>query len=336
MQQDKHFVIVHCKEDRDVFINKLKYPKTVYHVGGNPQPGEISMSDKQGIEWIFNTWIVENYDNLPEYTIFTQAIPNDHVIEPLLAFDVTLKSGFGSFAYARSLYNQYTTDWFRCHPCGLLLELMGLKLHNLNNISKSIFICYPGVIFFVSRDKIREKPKSFYQKLIDLDNDDLLYDAFLNEPKPNFFYVDNKKYHPELKHLSNHEVLKARTIRDRRSYFGITCEALWAYIFADKTMFNHLDTAQAALGNKLYFNTNFNVYDSKFKFSIFPFSHNTSETVMNFRLLENDWFDWDCPNYLKWREALIHQTVLEGESKGFDGRVLLKYYEKLGYKHISL
>jgi len=61
-------------------------------------------------------------------------------------------------------------------------------------------------------------------------------------------------------------------------------------------MFNHLDTAQAALGNKLYFNTNFNVYDSKFKFSIFPFSHNTSETVMNFRLLENDWFDWDCPN----------------------------------------
>jgi hypothetical protein len=58
--------------------------------------------------------------------------------------------------------------------------------------------------------------------------------------------------------------------------------------------------------------------------------------MMNFRLLENDWFDWDCPNYLKWREALIHQTVLEGESRGFDGRELIKYYENFGYKHISL
>lgn len=333
--QDKHFVIVHCKEDRDVFINKLKYPKTVYHVGGNPEPGEIPMSDKQGIEWIFNTWIVENYDDLPEYTIFTQAIPDDHVHEPLLAFDVTLKSGFGSFAYARSLYNQYTTDWFRCHPCGTLLELMELKLHNLNSASKYIFMCYPGVIFFVSRDKIREKPKSFYQKLIDLDNDDLLYDVFLKEPKPDFFYIDNRKLHPELKKLSNAEVLKARTIRDRRSYFGITCEALWYFIFADQDTFDYLDKAQAALGNKLYFNTNTNNYDPNFTFSIFPFSNSIGQTKHNLMTLENDWFDWDCPNYLKWREKLVEKTIWEGQQRGFDGLEYIKYLEQSGYKHIS-
>jgi hypothetical protein len=40
---------------------------------------------------------------------------------------------------------------------------------------------------------------------------------------------------------------------------------------------------------------------------------------MNFRLLENNWFDWDCPNYLKWREALIEKTIWEGNQRGFKG-----------------
>jgi hypothetical protein len=334
--QDKHFVIVHCKEDRDVFINKLKHPKTVFHVGGNPEPGEIPMSDKQGIEWIYNTWILDNYDNLPEYTIFTQAIPDDHVHEPLIAFEATLKSGFGSFAYARSLYNQYTTDWVRSHPCSTVLEMLGLKLHNVNNCNKPIFMCYPGVIFFLSREKIREKPRSFYENMIAMDNDDLVFETFKNQQKPPFFYTDTRRFHPELKHLSNEELFDARTFRMKNSYFGLTCEALWYYIFADEAMFNHLDTAQAALGNKLYFNTNANKYDPKFIFNIFPFSHSAGQTKINLMLLENDWFDWDCPNYLKWRETLIEKTIWEGEQRGFDGQALLNYYKQIGYKHISL
>lgn len=31
MSQEKHVIILHCKEDRDVFINKIKFPKTVFH-----------------------------------------------------------------------------------------------------------------------------------------------------------------------------------------------------------------------------------------------------------------------------------------------------------------
>lgn len=334
--QDKHFVFVHCKEDRDVLINKIKYPKTVYHVGNDLQPGEIQMSNKQGIEWIYMTWIVDNYDNLPEYTIFSQAVADDHVHEPLLAFESTLTSGFGSFAYARSLYNQYTTDWVRCHPCASLLEKMGLKLHNINNASKTIFMCYPGVIFFVSRDKIREKPKSFYEKLIELDNDDTFYEDFINEQKPSYFYIDNRKYHKELRGLTNQELFNTRTVRDRTSYFGRTCEALWYFIFADKNTFNRLNASQACLGNQLYFNTNRNKYDENFKFSIFPFSENSSETSINYKLLENDWFDWDCPNYIKWRESLVEKTIWEGEQRGFDGRGYLNYLQRMGYKHISL
>ena len=334
--QDKHFVFVHCKEDRDVLINKIKYPKTVYHVGNNLQPGEIQMSSKQGIEWIYMTWIVENYDNLPDYTIFSQAIADDHVHEPLLAFESTLTSGFGSFAFARSLYNQYTTDWVRCHPCASLLEKMGLKLHNVNNACKPIFICYPGVIFYASRDKIREKPKSFYEKLIELDNDDTFYEDFLNEEKPAFFYNDSRKYHPDVRGMNNDELFKARTVRDKTSYFGRTCEALWFYIFADKQLFNHLDTAQACIGNKLYFNINHEKYSLNFKFVPFPFSDDNFRTTLNFKMFENDWFDWNCPNYLKWRESLKEKMLWEAQRMGFDGQGLLNYFEQAGYKHISL
>lgn len=336
IMQDKHFVFVHCKEDRDVLINKIKYPKTVYHVGNDPQPGEIQMSNKQGIEWIYMTWIVDNYDNLPDYTIFSQAIADDHVHEPLLAFESTLTSGFGSFSFARSLYNQYTTDWVRCHPCASLLEKMGLKLTNVNNASKPIFLCYPGVIFYASREKIREKPKSFYEKLIELDNDDTFYEDFLNEKKPGFFYTDSRKYHPDVRGLNNDELFKVRTVRDKTSYFGRTCEALWFYIFASEEMFDRLDTAQACMGNKLYFNLNREKYSLYTKFTPFPFSDDNFYTILNFKMFENDWFDWNCPNYLKWRETLKEKMIWEGQQMGFDGQGLLDYFEQAGYKHISL
>lgn len=336
IMQDKHFVFVHCKEDRDVLINKIKYPKTVYHVGNDPQPGEIHLKNRPGILWIFMTWIVDNYDNLPDYTIFSQAIADDHVHEPLLAFDATLTSDFGSFAFARSLYNQYTTDWVRCHPCASLLEKVGLKLHNVNNTSKPIFICYPGEINFLSKKKILEKPKAFYEKLIELDNDDTFYEDFLNERKPGFFYIDSRKYHPNVRKLSNQELFAERTIRDKTSYFGRTFEALWFYVFADRHTFDRLDTAQACMGNKLYFNFDRKKYSLYTKFTPFPFSDDNFYTILNFKMFENDWFDWNCPNYLKWRETLKEKMIWEGQQMGFDGQGLLDYFEQAGYKHISL
>jgi hypothetical protein len=213
---------------------------------------------------------------------------------------------------------------------------MGLKLHNVNNACKPIFICYPGVIFYASRDKIREKPKSFYEKLIELDNDDTFYEDFLNEEKPSFFYNDNRKYHPDVRGMNNDELFKARTVRDKTSYFGRTCEALWFYIFADKQLFNHLDTAQACIGNKLYFNVNNEKYNFYLKFIPFPFSQDNFHTILNFKMFENDWFDWNCPNYLKWRESLKEKMLWEAQRMGFDGQGLLDYFEQAGYKHISL
>ena len=74
--QDKHFVILHGKEDRNIFINKINYSKTIYHIdgiGGEAEDGDIVVGNHQVTDWIMAKYIVDNYDNLHEYTIFTQA-----------------------------------------------------------------------------------------------------------------------------------------------------------------------------------------------------------------------------------------------------------------------
>ena len=45
-------------------------------------------------------------------------------------------------------------------------------------------------------------------------------------------------------------------------------------------------------------------------------------------MLENDWFDQDCPNYKTWKEALKNNLLNEGNQRGFDGLGLIDYYEK--------
>jgi hypothetical protein len=348
--QDKHFVIFRGKEDRDIFINKIKFSKTIYQIdgiGGEAEEGDIVVGNQQVTDWIIAKYIVDNYDNLHEYTIFTQADLRDHVHEPLLAIESTLTGKFGSFCYARSMYEQYTLTWGRLHSIYLSSKRLGLDFHNANNSRKFIYYCCPGSIFYVHRDRIREHPKSFYENLIKCDNDEDFFNYAIDYNHPTWLWEEIDRLHPGLKNLSKKEKIKKLTkdipksttlnaSKPKDDYFGVSTEPLWSsVIFAGKELFDLMDTAQSAIGNKLYFDTNKSVYDLNFKFWIFPYSSDMSVTTANFKLLENDWFDWDCPNYLKWRKKLVEKTLLEGEMRGFDGQQLLNYYEKIGYKHIS-
>lgn len=334
--QDKHVVVFHMKEDRSTFVDKIEYSKTVYHIGGkNPQPGDISCSDKQSIDWIIAQYIVDNYDNLHEYTIFTQADPSDHVHEMLYAMKSTFTAKYGNFAYARAIHNQYSTNWTRWQPISLAAKMMGLEFFNDLNTIKPIFILHPGSIFYVHRDRIRERPKSFYENMIELDNDDNFFDYHYNYDHPKWLW-DIAKEDPNMKGLSKVEILKSKSYRNERNQFwGLSIEPLWYYVFAGEELFNYLNWAQASFCNKLNFNTNNSDYDPDYLFALKPYSYNMHEIVMNFKMLENDWFDWNCPNYLAWREKLIEKTIWEGEQRGFDGKEYVKFLESVGYKHIS-
>lgn len=348
--QDKHFVILHGKENRDILINKLNHSKTVYHIegiGGEAEPEDIIVGNHQVTDWIMAKYIVDNYDDLHEYTIFTQADPTDHVHEPLLAFESTLTAQYGSFSYARSIYEQYTLTWDRLHSIYLSSKRLGIDFYNANNARKFIYMCYPGVIFYVHRDRIRERPKTFYENIIKCDNDVDFFKYVEDYNHPTWLWQEIDKKYPEYKNLSKEEKIKkitsdipkAMTLNSSKpkdDYFGVSTEPLWSSIFfAGKELFDLMDTGQASIGNNLYFNTDKKEYDANFKFWRFPYSSNISQTIFNFKLLENNWFDWNCPNYLKWREKLVEKTIWEGEQRGFDARELLKHYEHSGYKHIS-
>jgi hypothetical protein len=105
-------------------------------------------------------------------------------------------------------------------------------------------------------------------------------------------------------------------------------------LFSSKEEFKMLEKSQAVMGNKLYFDLRNSQYDPDFKFNLFPY--NDDNTILNLKLLENSWFDFHCPYYIKWRETLKEKTLTCGEMFGFDGQALLDFYERIGYKHISL
>jgi len=336
--QNKHFIIIHNNEDRDIFINKLKYPKTVFHVGNNPEPDDICVDKNTSNQTIFIKWIIENYNNLPDFVIYSQAIPDDHVHEPLLAIESTLTAGYGSFCYARPIYNQFSSSWVRLNPIREIAHKLGLGFINDNNISKYLYCFGPGEIFYVSREKIQEKPISFYENLIYWNTDEKIFQLLEEAEKPDYLFQDIDMYHPYLRGLSREEKFKKLIEKDpnkSNGYSGWCYEALWMIIWADKDLFDLLDASQACLGNQLYFDTTKEKYNPEFKFWKFPYSTNVNQTVLNLKLLENNWFDWNCPNYKKWREKLIEKTIWEGQQRGFDGREFLRFLEQSGYKHIS-
>jgi hypothetical protein len=319
--QEKEIVMVRYKEDREKLINKLKYPVKVYCTGPNPEKSEISIPNIALETYGYIKHIIDNYDNLSEYTIFSQADPDPHVESFELAIDSTFTSGFGSFCYARSFLNQYASNWDRLLPLKPILNYLDINFINDNNCSKNMFCVLPGVAFYVHRDRIRKRPKSFYQKILEICNDDIMVEMLLNYNYPNWFWNDVNVYHPELKSLPRNLKLKQLIKKDTRPGYIIACsfEALWFTLFQSEENLNKINLEQAMHKNIFSSNTKAGQLDSMF-----------------FKLLENDWFDWSCPNYLKWREKLLDKTINEtAKLFNFNPYELLNHYEKTGYKHIS-
>lgn len=319
--QDKQIVMVRYKEDRDRLINKLKYPTIVYCTGPEPHPSEIPIPNIALETYGFVKYLVDYYDNLPEYTIFSQADPDPHVESFELAIDSTFTSGFGSFCYARSVLTQYAQGYVRSLPLKPVMNELGVFFDNDNNCSKNMYCVLPGVAFYVSRDRIRQRPKTFYQKMFSILNDELMMDLTLNYKYPHWYYNDLCLFYPELNKMSRKSKLEyLAENRDGRPGCITACvfEALWYTLFISLEQLEILNKTQMKIGNN------------------FGNKSNQGIDKMFFKLLENDAFDYNCPNYLKWREKLIEKTMGEGVKFNFNPHELLAYYKSVGYKHITL
>ena len=77
--QEKQIVFARFKEDKEKLINKVKYPRVVYCGSDEPIGDDIKIPDLGLEAYAYLYHIVENYENLYEYTIFTQADPDPHL-----------------------------------------------------------------------------------------------------------------------------------------------------------------------------------------------------------------------------------------------------------------
>lgn len=314
--QDKQIVMVRYKEDRDRLITKLKYPTIVYCTGPEPHPSEIPIPNIALETYGFAKYLVDHYDNLPEYTIFSQADPDPHVESFELAIDSTFTGGFGSFCYARSIHNQHAIGNVMLYPLKQIMNELGIFFKNDTSKIKPMYLTLPGMVFYLHRNKILEKPKYFYEKLLSMCNDQYMSDLITNYKYPNWFYNEIIFHYPDLNGMPRKEKLKlladpyrCGSIRPGNFVSG-SFECLWWTMFQSKENLEKLDKKLITMDKKI--------------------------DIMFFRNMENDWFKWDCPYYLKWREKLIEKTMREGQQRGFDGKQLLEFYERVGYKHISL
>jgi hypothetical protein len=153
----------------DENVKIKKYNKNTENI----QDGEILISPNLGRDvHTFFYHIVNEYDNLSEYTIFSQDYPFDHVsnyIEIINGDETTWE-----------LHAKQKSEncWFFCteHPiltCDLHgnpnhpgLEILPVWENIFENSPPSSIQFTPSGHFIISKNKIHEKPKSYYENIL--------------------------------------------------------------------------------------------------------------------------------------------------------------------------
>jgi hypothetical protein len=113
-------------------------------------------------------YIIDNYDNLDDYTVFVQGNPFDHspnIINDLLKY-INNKELSIDFEYLSKLIKDCNLAGCKAH-CGLPLISVYERLFNERKTNMEFkFGC--GAQFIVSKKNILKRPISFYSKIVQL------------------------------------------------------------------------------------------------------------------------------------------------------------------------
>lgn len=115
-------------------------------------------------------YIYDNYDTLDDYTIFLQGNPFDHspnILEKLRKYTKaeTLDIDFEYLSELQIHYNLGIGDWFH-HPT---LPLVKMYEYLFNEIRYDINVVFgAGAQFIVSKQRILQRSRDFYLKIINL------------------------------------------------------------------------------------------------------------------------------------------------------------------------
>jgi len=168
----KEVVVAYYKENIEWLENVKDYKITIYNKSHIDIPNTIKL-ENVGRE--MNTYfhhIIENYDNLSDVIFFTQGNPLDHVsnyIEILNGYPQTLSNSVLSIGDSHFFSDIIT---FIC-------DMYGNPYHwglDMNVIWKTVFTSpapekiefTAGCIFCVTKEQIKIRDLSFYQKCLEL------------------------------------------------------------------------------------------------------------------------------------------------------------------------
>jgi hypothetical protein len=161
--------IVVARYNEEVEWTKTFSRVFLYNKGESlPEYREIRLPNVGKEGHTYYTHICENYDNLADYTAFVQGNPFDpfpNLIQHLQRFMETPPT----FSF-----EPLGTILFCCNLSGCNfhqdLPLKKIYEHLFEEKEDFAFTFYGGAQFIVSKEQIRKRPKSFYQKIVNLLN----------------------------------------------------------------------------------------------------------------------------------------------------------------------
>lgn len=169
---NKELVVAYYNENLNWLNDVRDYKITIYNKSNTEIPGTIKLENIGREMQTYFHHIVSNYDNLADWVFFTQANPFDHVRN----YKLILEDFPNSLVYNKLNINDcyfFTDGVFRTklvslssgrphHFAVLDIDSLWKQLFKTNPIEQYEFVA--GCIFCVSREQIRKRDKSFYEK----------------------------------------------------------------------------------------------------------------------------------------------------------------------------
>lgn len=197
------FVIARYKEPVD-WVWKGSHDVVVYNKSGVDEIGMISLPNVGREAHTYIHHIVKNYDTLANVTVFLQARISDHgYMEDIDHLARQLGTSARDRGYSNNFHTVHSDHDFNIKMRDLLVSQYGVPAESVVKIQFSdwftqfILPIYPvptswygNALFAVSKDKIRTRPKEFYERLLsELSTDNAPIEAHFLERS--WFYVFN-------------------------------------------------------------------------------------------------------------------------------------------------
>jgi len=193
MRDNVKVIIARYQEDIS-WVEEFGYDYVVYDKGGDPVANSIQLSNIGRESHTYLTHIIENYDNLAPFNIFVQGNPFDHIddrqkgnvemLRNMIADIVERAVPFKGLAWFRLKCDRLGrphdlrkpenegrwSGWGKDIPLGEVFE----KLFQAD-FPNQLVVRSPAGLFAVTGERIRTRPKNFYEYaryLIETDPDD--------------------------------------------------------------------------------------------------------------------------------------------------------------------